>query len=643
MSDNRRTPTVLWFCALALGIAGAHSASLSAPFHYDDLPAIRDNPSIRQLSDLSLVLQPPAETPMTGRPVVNLSLAANYAINEQLGVEPNGPHATTIFHATNVLLHVLCAFVVFLLVRVTAEYAGSQQSWVEPQTLAGSTSLLWAVHPIHIDAVAYLTQRTEVIASLFLLITIYATARGHSSPRRAQWYVLGVISCALGMLSKETVAVAPFLVLAYDRAFLSTSWREPWRDKSRAAYHGALIACLTIVAATMALGARGPSVGFNLGITWYEYLYSQAWAIARYVRLMLWPNGFIFDYGERAIRGLGGVPGAVLLTLALAATVAAWRTARWRGLAFLGAWFFLILGPSSSIVPIRTEIGAERRMYLPSLSVVVLIVIGVTWLRQRNQWRPLATRTAFVVAVAALALLTFARGRVFSDPELLYRDQVSAAPWNARGHVSLALAIAAKDPTRLRESTAAAAKATKVDSQYFVAWRTLGVLELMQSNYRAALPALERAHAIQPGNADVVVSLARAHIALRDADQAIPYVDEVGRLVPELPWSLGALLIDQGRGDVALRYLRLAAADGAPPARGMALMAVAFAQTRKAEESVLAAKWATDHGAGEATVFEIAGRAMEMIGRRIDASNYYRRALALDSTSAAARRFLRSR
>ena len=120
--------------------------------------------------------------------------------------------------------------------------------------------------------------------------------------------------------------------------------------------------------------ARARSVGFHLGLPWYEYLYSQAWAIAHYLRLFIWPDQLTLDYGSAPIRGLGGVPGFILLFVFGVVTVAAWtRANRWGWVAFLGTLFFFLLAPSSSFVPIATEIAAERRIYLALAAVIVLI------------------------------------------------------------------------------------------------------------------------------------------------------------------------------------------------------------------------------------------------------------------------------
>ena len=107
----------------------------------------------------------------------------------------------------------------------------------------------------------------------------------------------------------------------------------------------------------------------------WTYLLNQAPLIVDYLRLTVWPTGLVFDYGESTIRTLGDIwPAAAALLVLLGATVVAWFRAP--ALAFLGTWFFVTLAPTSSLVPIATEVGAERRMYLALMAVIAAILVA---------------------------------------------------------------------------------------------------------------------------------------------------------------------------------------------------------------------------------------------------------------------------
>lgn len=210
-------------------ILAAYGNSFRAPFVYDDTLAIPENPTIRRLWPLSEVLLPQVQGGLTvsGRPILNLSFAINYAIS--------GPNVWS-YHVFNVLVHAGSALLLFGIVRRTLRRSGQGLSPGLRQCAAASTPLaftiaaLWALHPMLTQAVTYTVQRAESLMGFFYLLTLYAFARGvecHSlddksgGGRRRRWFGLSVAACALGMGTKEVTVTAPLLVLLYDRTFVA--------------------------------------------------------------------------------------------------------------------------------------------------------------------------------------------------------------------------------------------------------------------------------------------------------------------------------------------------------------------------------------------------------------------------------------
>src|SRR6266403_1569474 len=190
----------------------AYGNSFSGPFIYDDLTSIPENLHIRHLWPLWDTLQAP-HTTAEGRPLVCLTLALNYALG---GLEVWG------YHAVNLATHVFAAIVLFGIVRRTLDgprLGGRFGPYASG--LAAAVALCWAVHPLQTESVTYIIQRTESMMGLFLLLSLYCVIRGHDSPRRSEWYATAVVCCALGMGSKETMGIAPIIVLLYDRIFLA--------------------------------------------------------------------------------------------------------------------------------------------------------------------------------------------------------------------------------------------------------------------------------------------------------------------------------------------------------------------------------------------------------------------------------------
>ena len=192
--------------------------SLTGPFVFDDQSAILENPTIRRLGSLGDVLSPHLDGGLTisGRPVVNLSLALNYAW---------GGYGVMGYHLFNLLVHGLAGLTLFGLLRRTLagrlpssplagapgnRFAGTR--WSENALgLAFFTTLLWLVHPLQTSAVTYVVQRAELLMALCYLLTLYSFLRGVSAVHPGRWLILSWCACLVGMACKEVMATAPLM------------------------------------------------------------------------------------------------------------------------------------------------------------------------------------------------------------------------------------------------------------------------------------------------------------------------------------------------------------------------------------------------------------------------------------------------
>lgn len=422
-----------WAVALiaALGIA-AYLNALGHPFLFDDKGAIVDNQTIRSL--WGSLAGGPEQFPTAGRPLLNVSFALNYAFGE---LAPWG------YHAVNLGVHVLSAVVLFALTRrvlglpLMPAFLNGQETG-----FATILALLWVVHPVNSEIINYATQRSEALMALALLATLYFGVRGSTTGRPLWWHVASVVACAAGMASKESMVVAPVLMLLLDAIFISGGVlpavrRRPW-------YYAGLLATELLLAALIIDGPRSHSAGFSSGVSPWTYLLDQAPLIVHYLRLAVWPTGLVLDYGEPTLRTLGDVwlAGAAVL-VPIVATVVAWF--RVPALAFLGTWFFITLAPTSSVLPIATEVGAERRMYLPLIAVIALLLaVGTRLLRTVR--RPGTERTiALGLAGAVCALfvvLTVMRNSEYATGVGLWQTVVERRP-TGRAHYYLGLELEA--------------------------------------------------------------------------------------------------------------------------------------------------------------------------------------------------------
>jgi len=395
-------------------IAAVYGNGLHGPLVFDDRAAIVDNDTIEDLGSIR-VLQPPHETSVAGRPVANISFAVNYAIG---GRDVEG------YHAVNIAIHLLCALLVFAL-------AGQQM----PRGAALALALLWAVHPLTTEPVDYLTQRTESLMALLYLATLYCAARAAGSHTR-WWSVAAVGVCALGMATKESMVTAPLVIVLYDRVFLFGSLRDALQRR-RWLYAG-LAATWLLLATLIWQGPRNLSAGFaSHDANVVSYVLDQAVMIVRYIRLAIWPSTLVLYYGWPATVSVRDVwPQLALILLLLAATV--WALWKYPRVGFLAACFFITLAPTSSIVPIATEVGAERRMYLPLIALVALVVLGVRNLLPRPQLRV----AAVAIATVLLGARTVARNAEYGSSLRLAETTVEGWPSPA-AHSMLGVELAA--------------------------------------------------------------------------------------------------------------------------------------------------------------------------------------------------------
>jgi tetratricopeptide (TPR) repeat protein len=485
---SRATPaSPPWRHIALLLIAGAaiYSNGLAGPFVFDDSVSVVTNTSIREWS--SGVLFAGREVPTAGRPLVNLSMALNYALG---GLDVRG------YHLWNVAMHLSCTLLLFACARLTLTLP-RMPGWLRDRSsdVALAIALVWAVHPLNSEVVDYITERSESMMASAFLATVYASARGLGSVRRHAWQTLAVTACALGMTCKESMVTMPIVIVLYDTTLVFESFAMAVRARWR--FYAALAATWLILAALLQTGARVHSAGFSTDVSPWTYLLNQAVMLVRYLRLSVWPSSLVVNYGWPRPLTLAAVFPSALLIVALVA-VTAFALRRWPRLGFLGAWFFLTLAPTSSILPIATEVGAERRMYLPLIALVALAVVGLAWL-SRRQARGRAIVIAVVAVLAtALGATTLARNREYASALGLAETVLARWPTpSAEAAVGQELALIGRHDEAI-------ARLKEAAPQFPRAYYHLGGELFNQGRIDDAVPALESFVRLEPQLAEAV-------------------------------------------------------------------------------------------------------------------------------------------
>lgn len=411
----RDTSLLVFVPLLALAGCLTYVNSLAGSFLFDDDLAIIGNGSLSPWN-IRRILHPPREAPVSGRPLVNLSLAVNRALG---GLDVRG------YHIVNIELHVLCGLLLFAVVRRTLAAFGSEawrrcSSWI-----AFAAALLWLVHPLASEPVDYISQRTESMMACAFLLTLYASIRSLASSR-SFWALAAIGACAAGMACKESMVVAPVVVALYDGVFVFTSVGEAFRRRWR--FYAALGATWSILIVLLRGAPRTYSAGFGLRIGPWDYLLDQSVMIVRYLRLTVWPRDLVLWYGPARAMPFGAIWLPAVLVVALGA-VCLWGLARAPRLGFLGAFVFITLAPTSSIVPIATEVGAERRMYLPLMALSVLVVVAAValWTQAVRRNMALARFKATSVGMVVLTVVALLLAAATRTRNTEYRSPMAMA------------------------------------------------------------------------------------------------------------------------------------------------------------------------------------------------------------------------
>jgi tetratricopeptide (TPR) repeat protein len=427
---------------------------------------------------------------------------------------------------------------------------------------------------------------------VFFLLTLYSSIRASAAQRPARWEWTAVIACALGMATKEVMVVAPLIVLLYDRAFVFPSFRDAFRQRFR--LYGGLFATWLIALGLNANRPRAESVGSRANVL--LYLENQCWALSRYMKLLFWPSDLVMDYGPpRMLASHQIVPGALLAAVLIGATLVAFRFAP--ALGFLGAWFLLILLPSSSVMPIMTEAAAERRVYLSlaaplvlavtavyvgakrhrPIAVALFAVLGVLLANQttirnaeyateRRAWQTVVDRFPHARAYAKLGFLVDEDGDVGAAIPLYRKaiqegDREPATHWNLAhalqdtGNTSGALAeymlYARLQPQdaigratfgaallaagRLTEARSELREAVRLKPDLPEPYANLGFIALEEENYAEAANHFQSFTQLEPDNAVILRDLGLALMGLHRFDEAIDAFAHALRVQPDFP------------------------------------------------------------------------------------------------------------
>jgi protein O-mannosyl-transferase len=496
--------------AIALAVVAAYWRTFAVPPLFDDDASIADNPTIHRLAT---ALSPPSYATVGGRPVLNLSLAINYAISG---------NQVWSYHVLNLAIHVCAALVLFGIVRRTLVI----RAVVGAPDLALCVALIWALHPLQTESVTYLVQRAESLMGLFYLATLYFFIRGatRAAAGFSPWFVLSIAACLFGMATKEVMVSAPLIVLLYDRTFLAGGFDSAWRRR-KGVYIGLAATWIILPFLVISTHGRGGTAGFGSGVSVGSYALTEFRAIVHYLRLSVWPHPLVFDYGTAlAAATIGVLADAFVIAVLLAATV--WALVKRPTLGFLGFCFFAILAPSSSFVPVASEPMAEHRMYLALIPIVILAVFAL------HRWARRGALAICASLAASLLAATVVRNAAYASDEQIWRDTVAKLPDNERAHNNLGTAL--DDEGRTGEAIEQFQKVLQLKPDLAEAHGNLGnALSKLPGRTAEAIAQFRESLRLKPDFVRAHINLANALEDEGQVGEAIEQDKEALRLRPD--------------------------------------------------------------------------------------------------------------
>ncbi len=499
--------------------------TLAAPWQFDDLEHVvhRNQESKDQLFDLLLATIQPASSPKGTRSLV----AASFLLNWQISQKPLG------FHIVNITIHALAAFFVYLLLYLILSRCKWQEKQLVFWSIAGA--VLFLIHPIQSQAVAYVTQRFESLASLFYLASMYFFLS-----RRYLWSWLAGF---LAVSSKEIAITLPLTLIALD-FFFGRSYKH---GKKQIILYLLffLLSLKVVVQLTTHVQDKRPlstSVIINKltagtqvlerqrGLTRISYGLTQLNVVPTYIRLLVLPYGQSLDHDFPVTTNFWQWPTPLssLFILILMAIMLV-SSKRQPLLSFALFFFFLTLSISSSIFPID-DVFNEHRLYLPMFGFV-LFVIALAG-RSKNIIYQKFIIKFIIFIIFIFSFLTFRRALIWSQPLLLWEDAWKKAPAKARTNKNYGFLLT--EAGQIAEGIARLKRAVELNPTSSDYHRNLGLAYLKAAMFSSAEQEFKKAVELDPGDAKPLADLGVAHAQQGKTSESLSAFRASLQLQPDL-------------------------------------------------------------------------------------------------------------
>jgi tetratricopeptide (TPR) repeat protein len=512
MSNASSRPARIACAALFIVLLtfAAYSGSLSNGFvDWDDQEYVVNNPFIKDLSFHSVRTIFSTFYQAAYDPLVFLSFSIEYAL---FGLNP------FYYHLHNTILHCINSALFFLFILLISKN----------MLLSVISAALFGVHPLHVESVAWITERKDMLSALFFLSAalLYILYR---SQQRWYWYGLVVVSFLLSLLSKPAGITLPIILIAYDMLLLNKRGKDLILDKVPLLIVSVLCAAITLYAQK-----TGGGVDIEVSYSLVEKLYIIYYSYFFYILKTLVPVNLsaLYPYPQ-SIEFFTLLSGAAFITCTLFAAVV-YSLRRCSALLFYAVLFCITLVPGLKVIPFGNALVADRFMYIPSMGLLPLFAMGIAALFnqavRRNVWFGISCSIGIT---ACFALLTYERCTVWNNSMALWSDTVSKSPNAELARYGLASAYwKAGDVHR---AIAEYRAALKLAPTFVDAYVSLGNALRMSGKRTEAKELLSRALAFNAKKTRAYLGLADLYREDGKLDDALLYYEKAAADDPLLP------------------------------------------------------------------------------------------------------------
>ncbi|HVM59794.1 MAG TPA: tetratricopeptide repeat protein [Verrucomicrobiae bacterium] len=552
-----------WFLALVLVAMtfAVYAPMWHAGFIWDDDDHLTANPVMTAPHGLRMIW-----SSLTYSRYYPLTLTTFWCERRLWGLDPRP------YHVINIALQAINGVLVFLILR-RLRVPGA---WV--------AACLWAVHPVNVESVAWITELKNVQSGLFFFVSLLCFLRFERA-RRGWWYALALTCGAAAMLSKPSTVVLP-LVLLLCAWWEHGAWRR--RDLLRSVPFF-LLACgtsLLAIAEQHGQVVRAGTDEWKLGMA--ERLIVAAKAIWFYAGKTLWPVDLIFVYPRWNVRA-GSIVEWMPLAAAVVMGMALWKLRgkpSGRGALFGFAFFVVALLPVLgffSVFYFRYSYVADHFQYLASIGLITLAVaVAGAVVRQ-----PAARCAAGAIAVAAFGALSWRHAEVFHDEETLWRDVIARNPGCLMAHNNYATVLIGQG--RWEEALQQCQQALQIKPDDPVAHDNWGSVLLKTGKPREAVEQYARAVDLKPDSAEAQYNYGNALFQVGRVEEAIGHYEMAARINPNLrglQYNLGNALLHAGRAEEAIAHYERAVLDAPDNAEARNRLATALALVGRVQEAI---------------------------------------------------------